>query len=254
MKEIFFLAIIFSILSTSLNAQNWVSKTITHDGKINQIDVSLFSEVVFKKGNKFEMVYTANEDEIQFVKVQQSSSKISITVDANRKKDSTKFLLYITLVDNQPITLQANTVGLVKTEEDKQIEIGQLHIIFNAVGSICLALKATKFDLAGSALGMLDLNLNVQQFNMTGSAIGTVELKGNADSVTLDINALPTLDAKELDTRKMDAKLNVVNQANLSVSDSLKLEASISKICLTKKPKQFDKNIDSLSSICSMDK
>ncbi len=241
-------------MSINLNAQNRISKIVPHHGKINQIDVSLFSDVIFKKGDKFTIAYTADEEEIQFVEVQQSSGKISIGVDAAKKKNSVEFLLQITLADDQAITLQANTVGSVRTEGDEQIEIEQLHVIFNAVGCINLDLKTTQLDLAGSALGTLNLNLQVQQFNMTGSAIGTVTLKGKADSVTLDINALPMLNANELNVRKMEAKFNVVNQAYLSVSDVLNLDASISRICLAEKPKQFNKNIDTLSSFCITDK
>lgn len=170
----------------------------------DQLQASGIFNVVLTQGTKEALKIKAEDNLQQLFEVKNEGSKLIVSM----KKDShfkteEKMTVYVTFKNLKSMELKM--VGNVSSEGN---------------------LSFNNLSLDNSSVGSVDLALNASKLDIKNKSVGSLKLKGKADNAVIKSNSVGSIRASELMVQTMDIDNDGVGSAEVNAAKELKVKES----------------------------
>jgi hypothetical protein len=170
----------------------------------DQLQASGVFNVVLTQGAKEAVKIKADDNLQQLFEVKSEGSKLIVRMKKDSHFDSDeKMTVYITFKNLKSMELKM--VGNVSS--DGNLSFGNLSLDNSSVGSVDLALNASKLDIQNKS-------------------VGSLKLKGKADNAVIKSNSVGSIRASEFVVQTMDIDNDGVGSAEVNAAKELKVKES----------------------------
>ena len=132
--------------------------------------------------------------------------------------------------------MSAGTLKIKTTEDIRDSEALNIYITFIElkgldISGACSLVGENKFNLGDiemecSGASNVEMRIDAMEIEMDFSGASDIELAGSADKVNLDLSGASSLDAYDLDVKKLSAEVSGASHVKISVSDELSADVS----------------------------
>jgi hypothetical protein len=170
----------------------------------DQLQASGVFNLVLTQGAKEAVKIKADDNLQQLFEVKSEGSKLIVRMKKDSHFDSDeKMTVYITFKNLKSMELKM--VGNVSS--DGNLSFGNLSLDNSSVGSVDLALNASKLDIQNKS-------------------VGSLKLKGKADNAVIKSNSVGSIRASEFVVQTMDIDNDGVGSAEVNAAKELKVKES----------------------------
>jgi hypothetical protein len=213
------LIMLLAFITTSASAQQRISLE-----PFNSISMDLPGELIVKKGNVHQVVIEADDSDLEKIETEVRSNTLKIGSKNNgwswrNSFDKIKFI--VTTPDLQKVAIGGS--GSVFSEDVWQAET---------------------FQLVLSGSGSANLQVDVKEIKNVISGSGKIKLAGNAGNTEIVISGSGRLEALDLKTRSLEARISGSGNCEVTAEESIMANISGSgKIYYQGSPSRIEQNV-----------
>lgn len=164
------------------------------------IEISGTYDVILNQSDKESVSVVADENIINFIKVESKNNVLTISTKRNLKTKS-NVQVFIDFID----------VNSIESS-------GVSNIISDSI------IKANNFEIELDGAGTANLNIEVSKLEVDIKGAGIVEISGNVDFNDIDISGAGIFKGHNLITRKTEIEISGASKAYVNASDILDVE------------------------------